>query len=891
MRVYPPPLSPEPGDLPTWAIRVLEHLIPARNRDVILGDFAEIYRYIFQEDGPLAASRWYVGQVLKSLPSFLSNEFFFGGVMLRNYLKIGVRQLVRTPFYATLNIVGLAMGMAACLLIFQYVAFEYSFDRFHENGDNIYRATWSTVRSGEVQNTVPDSWFQFGPAALENVPEVKGFTRWHPSYTAGITVAFTDAQGTKQMYNETGINYADASLLTMFSFPVLEGDAATALAEPKNVVITQDVAERYFGSESPIGKTLDIYAWVSGSYTVTAVVENVPAESHLQFDILLPMVDLLENAGQYQDRDGWGWSNFFSYIELHPDADAETAAEKLTTLVREVKQESMERRGVLYDINLQPLADIHLFSEFETQYFVQGSYRNVYIFTIIALFVLLIAWINYVNLSTARAMKRAMEVGVRKAVGARHGQLISQFLVESGLTNVLALGLAVGLSLALVPYLNQLADVELSMEIWQDLRFWGVLLGVFGGGAVLASLYPAFLLSSFRPAAVLKGTLGRFGSKASLRQVLVVFQFAASIALLMGTFIVYNQVQHMRTADLGLDVEQVVAVQGPSVFEDRQAARQMFDSFRQETERLAAVQSFSMSSELPGNDYSFGARVRKAGAEVSEAVPAYLNWGDHQFLSTFDIELLAGRSFTQGSNPEDAVLITETTVEQLGFASHDEALNQTLKMGGGDWVVIGVVEDYHWFSVAQEVRPMLLGYDPYNSYFSIKVQTDNLSQTLADLESTFKTTFPGNPFTYSFLDTAFDEQYKADQRFGTLFAVFAGFALLVACLGLIGLASFTIMQRTKEIAVRKVFGAGAVTLARLVIGDFVKLVIAALILAAPLMYFAADTWLTSFATRIDLHALLFILPGIVVLLIALVTVSYHTTSVVLTNPSQSLRHD
>lgn len=890
MRVYPPP-SHEPGDLPDWAFHLLERLIPERSRDVILGDFAEIYRYTFEEEGRFAASRWYVAQLFKSLPSFLSNNLYYGGDMLRNYVKIGVRQLVRTPFYATLNIAGLAMGMAACLLIFQYVAFEYSFDRFHENGDNLYRATWSTIKNGEVVSIEPDSWFSFGPKVLEDVPEVKNYARWHPSYMAGITVAFTDAGGARQVYNETGINYVDASLLTMFTFPMLEGDPETALTSPKNVVLTRSVAERYFGSESALGKTLDIYAWVDGSYTVTGIVEDVPAESHMQFDILLPMVDLLENAGQYQDRDGWGWSNFFTYLELHPGADKAEAETKITALVREVKQNSMERRGVLYTMGLQPLADIRLFSDFPTQYFVQGNYRTVYIFVIIALFVLIIAWINYINLATARAMKRAMEVGVRKAVGARHTQLITQFLVESVLTNVLALALAIGLAFAFMPYLNTLAGADLSTDIWQDVRFWGVLLGVFGGGALLASLYPAFLLSSFRPAVVLKGALGGGASKAKLRQALVVFQFAASIALLIGTFIVYQQVQHMRTAELGLAVDQVVAIQEPSVFENRETRRSMLNGFSQEALRLSAVESITMASELPGNDYSLGARLRKAGDDVEQAVPAYYNRVDHRFLEVFDIDVLAGRGFTEGSTPEGAVLITETGVQQLGFPSNEEAIDQTIFMASIEFTILGVVEDYHWFSVAQETRPMLLGYASYNSYYAVKLQTENLAETVASLEAIFQTTFPGNPFTYFFLDSTFDAQYQNDQRFGTLFAVFAGFALLVACLGLIGLASFTIMQRTKEIAVRKVFGASATTLARLVISDFVKLVLIALVLVAPLMYWAADVWLATFAMRIDLHALLFIGPGLVVLLIALLTVSYHTTAVVLTNPSQSLRHD
>ncbi|MCG8607171.1 ABC transporter permease [bacterium] len=813
--------------------------------------------------------------------------------MLKNYLKIAFRNLVKRRFFSSLNILGLSIGMAACLLIFQYVAFEYSFDRFNVNKDHLYRVNMITKQNEVARDNEIYTYYGMGPAIAEQVPEIEGYTRVHPNWSAG-TFVFRDAEGQQQAIKAKGIYFVDPAFLSLFTYPLTQGDPTSALKQPRTMLISESMVRRFFGDQDPVGRQLEVIAWTEGEYRITGVFKDVPKNSHFQFDFLLPIRDILEDDhGQYYGQ-GWSWTNFYTYVQLKPDADLTAVASKFEQIVMENKQEQFNRGNISAEIQLQPLPDIHLYSPTSATDVVQGNYKTVYFFTIVALFILIIAWVNYINLSTARAVERAKEVGVRKAAGARRQQLVWQFLLEAVLMNGVALLLAIGLAWWLLPYLNQLAGVAIPNDIWLNPRFWGAFLAIFGVGAGLSTLYPAYILSSFEPTTVLKGQLHALTSRISLRKVLVVFQFAASMALLTGTYIVYSQVDYMRRLDLGIDLEQVLIVRRPPILQEGANFSEMKQTFEDELRKFPAIVKVAASTAIPGDGYTLGTSFRKESAQHSESAMCKVEWIDYDFLDTYGISVLAGRNFGPTFTADtSAVLINETAALTLGFDTPTDAVGQSINIGGGRNLhqVVGLTKDFNWMSVAQPTDPLLFLLTRTGRNFSIRLKSENLTETIANIREVYDKAFPGNPFDFFFLDAYFDQQYRADQRFGTLFGAFALLAILVACLGLIGLAAYTASQRTKEIGVRKVLGASLVAIVRLLISDFAKLVLLALALTIPLAYLGAEYWLTNFASRIDLSFWLFLIPGAVVFAFALFAVSYHTVRISMTDPVKSLRYE
>jgi putative ABC transport system permease protein len=894
MSERPDPDEQHEATLPRWAVWLLHRLVPWRNRDVVLGDFAEVYRYIAGTEGRGVARRWYWGQVLRSLPSFLFNGFYFGGAMVRNYFKMAVRSLSKRKFFSALNIGGLAIGMGACLLIFQYVAYEYSFDAFHEQGEDLYRVARTELRNGEVFYTSAFTTHGLRAAIQEAVPEVIEVVRVHPNYGAG-SLAITDSQGQRKALREQDILYADPSFLEAFTFPLLQGDPATALNDKGNIILSESAVERFFGEADPMGQAIEVSAWADGTFIVTGVAKEVPGNSHLQFDFLMPMSALLDDAdNQYANTDGWGWTNFITYVHLRPDAETAAVAPKIAAVINEHEQEDNEAVNGETLVALQPIQDVHLQSALEEEFGVQSNYKTVYFFLVVALFILIIAWVNYINLTTSRAVERAREVGVRKAAGARKSQVVSQFLFESALMNGIALVLAVALAVVGLPYLNQLAEVSITTDVWQDPLLWGGLAAIFGLGALLASLYPAFVLSAFQPAVVLKSGKGTKASSEWLRKGLVVFQFAASMALLTGTYVVYSQVDYLRDLDTGMDLEEVLVVRQPAFTTSDSAYVEARNVFREEMTQIPTVEQMTTSMRVPGEGFNLGATARREGIDESESVSINATWVSDTFLETYGMELVAGRNLSVDieTDRENSILINESAVRDFGFASNEDAIGKNVLLGSNNVLpVVGVLKDFHWRSAKQAPGPVLLFLTGGGAFFSLRVATPNLDETITSVQATYDRVFPGNPFEYFFVDQTFDEQYRADQRFGTLFGIFSAFALLVACLGLIGLAAYTASQRTKEIGVRKVLGASAPGIVRLFMFDFSKLILVALIISAPLMYVATDRWLATFAARIDLSVWLFVVPGLAVLLLALLTVSYHTFKIALTDPVRALRYE
>ncbi|GAB5518873.1 MAG: ABC transporter permease [Rhodothermales bacterium] len=881
-----------PQPLPEWAVWLLERLCPRGRRDILVGDFAEAFAYICDEEGRRSALSWTVWQLVKSTPAFLLERSYFSATMLGNYTKIAARNLKKRAFFSALNIGGLAIGMAICLLIFQYVAFESSYDTFHEKSEHLYRVVSDGNVEGGIASRSVHTWYALRGLMDENLPAVEQTTRYHPNWGSN-TVIYDAPSGDRILYREPGIGYADSTFFSMFDVQILRGEADRALATPGEVYLSETTAQKYFGEADPIGKVLSLHALIKGDFTVAGVFADVPSRSHFSFDLLLPMHDLLQTR-QYTNSDGWGWTNFVTYTQLREGADPVAAAATLDGLLRQTAPDVFVESPELTAV-LQPVTDIHLQSNGVDD--TAGShYKLIYFFGMVGVFVLLIAWINYINLSTARAMERAKEVGVRKAIGATKGNVIAQFILEALLTNGLALILAIALAVLALPLLNQLADVQITLDIWTEPLLWTGLGVLFVGGAVLTSLYPAFILSGFQPAQVLKGQTQRGTLRDTLRKGLVVLQFAASILLLIGTFAVYSQVDYMRSADLGLDMDQVLVVERPQIRPDNEAYRSARNTFKQEAERLADVVSFASSTTVPGGSFSFNTSVYRQGDDPSQNQPLQLSWVSDSFAETYDIDVVAGRLFSADRevDRQGTLLVNEALVRAFGFESNEAALGHKLVFGDGEddhIEIVGVLEDFSWAHVREEQGPVAFLMTPGGSFFSMKVNTADMQATLAAIEAVYTEQFPGNPFSYFFADEAFDKQYRADQRFGVLFGTFALFALVVACLGLIGLAAYMVAQRTKEIGVRKVLGASSTGIVRLLLSDFAKLVGLAFVVAMPLAYVALDAWLDNFATRIDLSIPLFIMPGLAVMMLALLTVSYHTLRTARSRPITALRMD
>jgi putative ABC transport system permease protein len=813
--------------------------------------------------------------------------------MLKNYLLIAIRNVRRRKGHAFINIAGLTIGLACCLLIFQHVAFEYSFDRFHENEAELYRAVVSISR-GEPNVGATYTPQAMGPALEASIPEITRFTRVHAEFAPAL-VSIPSRPG--QVFEETEVLHVDRSFLEMFTFPLVEGDPREAL-QPGTALISERLAQKYFGGASPIGEELDFVGITDRSYRVSGVLRNVPANSHLQFEMLLPVEHVLE-TGQYVDEPegGWSFNNFITYIQLHPDADPAEADRKMTELFIAERRDALREYGFREEMRLygQPLRDVYLNADVHAFVTASSSYRTVYFFTIIGLITLLIALVNYVNLATARALDRAREVGVRKSVGAQRKQLITQFMSESGVTIGVAALLAVALAVALTPVVNNLADTHLTRALWLNPGFWAAFLGTLAACTLLAGLYPAFVLSSFRPAAVLKGKSESIRGHLWLRRGLVVFQFAAAVVLIGGTAVVYHQLDYMRSMNLGLDLEQVITVEGPRVLEEGVGMAQARMTLADELRRLPGVLQVATSQSVPGEPFNWqGASTWRAEREQDTAIEGVVTYLDSSFVPLYGLEVIAGSNFTDahptwGVSPPNAVLANETAVSRLGFASPHEALDQLLMIGGVEARIVGVLRDFNWSSAHTARESAFFGRTPGGRRISLNLSTADLPATLAAIEDTYLGMFPGNVFHYRFADEAFAAQYRDDQRFATLFSLFAGLAILIACLGLFGLATFTAQQRAKEIGVRKVLGASVAALVGLLSKDFLKLVAMAVVIGSPVIYWVMTRWLEGFAYRIDVGPGIFLAVALLMMVIALVTVSVQSIRAAMADPVKAIR--
>lgn len=803
--------------------------------------------------------------------------------------------------YSTINIAGLAIGMAACFFIFLYVHFELSYDQFHKNANRLYRVPM--VFSGSFTGPNASTHPAVAPAMKAEFPEVADFARLaRPEiFMSTSAMWYTDEKGNTKIFNEDKWYIADASFLRIFSFPFVAGDPKTALIKPATIVISESTAKKYFGNKNALDKVLTINGL---PLKVTGVFKDVPENSHIKFNMLVSFSTVGENWGY----DNWRWPEFYNYVLLAPGADPKKIEAKFPAFTEKHLGSIMKELQFHVQFHLQPVTDIHLKSDYNLEPEPAGSERTVYFLSILGILILVIAGINYINLSTAKAMERAREVGLRKVAGASRLQLTGQFIFESFLVNCIALVISVAMIIALAPLFDQLTGKKISANfltsgLWHSSKFWLVTTGIFLAGALQVGAYPAFLLSAFKPALVLKGKFVRSNKRGILlRSTLVGFQFVLSILLIAGTIIVYRQLVFMRNQHLGYNKDQILVVKAPAVFDS--TFQHKTESFRTELLKNPAVSHVAPSSEIPGKTIVARNGAKKANLDKTQNHITGLVEIDPEFVPTYQIQLAAGSNLPSDYQPGNIyetkkakVLINEELVKMLGFKNNQEALREpiTFVAPPGDITceVVGVIKNYHQRSLKEPYDPILYYYNGFGrwGYFSINLRPNDVPRNMAYIKNVYNKFFPGNAFESFFLDDYFNRQYLADERFGNIFALFTILAIIIACLGLIGLSTFAIHLRTKEIGIRKVLGASVQGIVYLFFSDFVKLVCIAAVIAIPVVYIAASKWLNNFAFHIQIGWFIFIAAPLLLIAIAFITVSLQSIKAALANPVTALRSE
>jgi putative ABC transport system permease protein len=806
--------------------------------------------------------------------------------MIRNYLKTAWRNFFKHKSFTFLNVIGLSLGMVASLLILEYVKYERNYDTFHSKAEDIYRVQYNGWQNGKLRFECAAAVPAVGPALKNNFPEVMRFTRLFP--VSGV-VSYESPDHGLISFMENKMQIADSSVFEIFDFPLIHGDKQTVLEGPNKAVISQKAARKYFGETDPVGKTI---TWDGrNKFEVTGIFKDIPTHSHIKFDFLFSYQTLNQQSNNDSET-SWGWYDFNTYILLQPDTDVKALQSKWNDLVRKERSEEWKKYNQFQEFILQPMLDIHLKANLlqESQPEERGDSDSVYALSSIAFFILLIAWVNYINLATARSFDRANEVGVRKAMGALKNQLMYQFLAEALLVNLLAAILAVLAVRALWPLFSDLSGRPIPLGYMLQPDFWLLVVGLFLVGTLLSGFYPSVILSSFKPVAVLKGKVMRTSQGNLLRKSLVVFQFVASVMLISGSIIVYQQLNFMHNQSLGFDMNETLVLKGPGAVDSTYA--QKMESFKAEVLRIPGVKSMTASTNVPGDEIFWASGIRRMAEGTDKIISGYTVGIDHDYISSFNLKLAAGRSFDrQYTNEKKSVIINRAMAEALDFADPNAAIGEKV-IQRDTLEIVGVLENYHQMSLKEAVSPLVFRFRPQaTSFYAFKTEGNTYQQILGAMEEPWKSFFPGNPMDHFFLDQFFDRQYESDKQFGRIFSLFTILAIFIACMGLFGLASFMTMQRTKEIGIRKVLGSSPSRIVLLLSKGFIQLVLIANLIAWPLAWISMNKWLQSFPYRIDINLMLFVLAGAGVVIIAFISVGVQTWKAAWVNPAQTLKYE
>lgn len=878
---------------PRWPDRLLEWFLSPDMKEDVQGDLHEFYQKRIRQVSQRQANKDYWWAVLHYLtPFFFSNQsknhystISLSPIMLRNYLKIAWRNLMLRKAYTTINILGLAIGLASCLLIVLFVQDELSYDQYHSKANRTYRMVIDGMLAGKkIQNAYNSA--PAGPALIREIPGIETATRMVSRGT------FIVKKGTES-FKEERVIFADSNFFDVFSIPLLKGNPKTILKEPRTLVITETIANKYFGDADPIGKTLILGE--KDVYRITGLCKDVPSNTHFHYDMFASI-----NGEQLGDK--WLSSGALTYMVLRKGYSIEKLNATMPAIIEKyigpeiheflgISLAEFRKRGDNLAFVFQPITEIHLKSHLDGEIEVNSDIKYVYIFSAIALFILLIACINFMNLSTAGSANRAKEVGIRKVLGSVQGQLIGQFLSESILVTFMALLIALVVVILALPYFNQLSGKGFEAGILvKGVMIPCILLACLFIG-LMAGSYPAFFLSAFKPVSVLKGKISAGFKSSWLRSTLVTTQFVVSIGMIIGTIVVYQQLNYIQNKKVGFDKEQIL------VLHDTYVLGKQINTFKNEIKQLSQVANATMAGYIPAGASNYGAD----GFELANGSDHPVTYRDKtyniddDYLPTLGIKLMAGRNFSRDVRADTAaILINEAAAREFGFKN---PIGQRLStLGTGDpsskriYTVIGVVKDFHFESIHNHIAPLVMYYGADTYQMAIRVRTSDIPGLLTILEQKWKTQ-SDNPFAYSFLNDRFNKTYLAEQRTGQLFSIFATLTIIISCLGLFGLAMFTAQQRTKEIGVRKVLGASVASIIVLLSRDFVKLILIAILIVSPIAWYVMNQWLQDFAYRVELSWWIFVLAGLLAIAVALLTVSFQSIKAALMNPIKSLRSE
>ena len=870
---------------PRWMDRFLGWFCNDSELEILRGDLYELYQKRADERGKILADLFFFLEVLDLFRPFaLKNPLDTKiTLMFKNYLTITWRNFSRQKLYSTLNISGLVIGLGCFLLIFFYIRDELSYDRFHPDADRIYRLIehFESDGIGEHSASLP---FPTGPALVNSFPgQVERAVRLFNFQSPTLALANKAAD---KAFNESQLFFADSTFLEVFDFALLQGNRATALENPNSILITASMAEKYFGEEDPMGKLLEFQG--TQDLQVTGILEDAPLNAHFQYDFIVSFSSLRQwFNGSYPST--WYWNPCWTYVRLAPPNDPQRVAAQFPAFVEQHFPDFI-RDDV--ELELQPLQDIHLLSQLDYEIQANSSMANIYIFGGIAFFVLFIAAINFINLSTARATKRAKEVGIRKTLGSQKSQLITQFIFESVLFSTLAVGIALLLVGVILPAFNGFVEKSIT---WSDLLQPDFLVGALSLALVvglLSGFYPAFILSSFETVTVLKnGPLKARGL--TFRKVLVTTQFAISIFLIAGTFVALDQFKLLRDQDEGFDEEDILMI--PVI---RSPIGAHYEYFREQALQSAHIHTVTAVEEIIGAKHQVG-NYRFAGMEKSRPFPRF--FVRHDFTETMDIELVAGRDYDRAFSTDDslAIVVNESLVQAMGWSSPDDAIGEQYyfrnELRGK---VVGVVKDYNFVSKHHPIGPLVLdlntnpgAFNLFIKYLAVKVDHQNVQEAIADLEKTWKATLPGRPFDCFFLEDRLNDSYKSEQKLSQITVLFSILAIAVACLGLFGLATFSVERRTKEIGLRKVLGIKTSQIVVMLSKEFFYLIVVAFVVSIPVSYLLLNRWLSGFAYRVQLEAWPFVLAGIIAIAVSMLTVLFHALKAAMINPVQTLKHE
>lgn len=870
--------------IPTLATRLLKLFLREELVEEVIGDLNEKFQKTAKEKSPFRAHINYWFQVLNYIRLFALKKKQNERVSLvKNNIKISWRHLRKQPMFSFINVGGLTLGITACILITIYIKHELSFDQ-QLAGKNIFRLYTQNNNDGTLYQA---AWHSppLADVLRNEVPEIKNIAR---IYTGNITGSSANeisrASGSENpvIFYEEGFIYADPSIIDILNINVLQGNSATALSEPMTMVITERKAEKYFPGENPVGKLMTIGNDTANPYRIDAVVVNPPANSHLQYDFILTKTKHERSPGESQIWHSTGFYN--SYVELHDNADVATACAKMTDVAKNYMLTAWSPEFLReYTIGLQPVEDIHLYSGDMRAPVSTGDIVYVWIFGVVAIFILVIACINFINLSTAKSANRAKEVGLRKTVGSTRGYIVVQFITESVLISGISFTCGAILAWLLLPQFNRIAGAALGFP-WNQLWFFSGLTACSVVIGIIAGLYPALYLSSFKPVNVLKGSLARGAKGSALRSTLVVFQFTASIILIISTIVIYKQIDFMLNRKTGFDKEQVLLLHGTKSITNP-------ETLKQELLRLPGVQNVTISEYMPVT----GSNVPRSGkpfwfegaAKDSDTQTRAQQWSvDCDYIKTMGMKIVEGRDFNPDiASDSNAIIINQQMAKDLRL---DDPVGQQVT-AEETWTIIGVVENFNFESLRSEIRSLGLVLRNSPGTFSIRITAGNMTSTVASVESIWHQFAPNQPIRYTFLDDDFASMYDDVRRTGNIFTGFSIMAMIVACLGLFALSAFMIEQRAKEISIRLLFGATVQKIFRLLTADFLKLVLVSIVLSLPTAAWMAKRWLEEFRYRIELTWDVFVATGLVAIVIALITVSYQSVKAGLVKPVNNLR--